>query len=235
MGLLYWQIYNLEKGKAKEFREQIDSVWDLGDKNTTKYPEHIAPMNILGKWYGPGYRRASVFDFRDFNHFQKLMEIMRNEEEIREFNKKTNAYIDEITWSAEFWGEIIPDELIGKEQYSDENDLWYIQKWIVEKGKTVEATETLKKFLRFADQWIKDNQEYANIKARFFWQWYKGNRLFYIIKAKDMDQLTAATKIANEDEEFVKLNKELTDLLHEHSWKAELWQKYKRPKEEEEK
>ena len=232
MSFLDWQKYNVDRGDVEDFIKRLDSLWPLYDKYSAKYPNVTAPIKILGKWYAPGYRRAVVFEFRDLIHQQEFFKFNRTEQEIAEWNKETNKFIDDLTWSSESWGEIIPVELENMERTNEDNNLWYIQKWQIQRGKSEESIELIKKLLRTVDAWVKDYPEYSKMKARFFWQWYVGNTIYYIIEAESMEQITKAIKKADENEEIVELNKMWFDLTQEHSWEAEIWQIHKRPKEE---
>lgn len=232
MSFLDWQKFNVDRGDIDDYMKRLDSLWPLYDKYGAKYPSVTVPIKILGKWYGPGHRRATVLEFRDLLHQQEFFKINRTEQEIAEWNKETNKFVDDLTWSSELWGEIIPVELETMERTNEVNNLWYIQKWQIKRGKNDEAIEMTKKLLRTIYAWIKDFPEYSKMKARYFWQWYKGNTVFFIIEAENIEQISEATKKAFDNEEIAELNKKWDELSQEHSWEAEIWQIHKRPKED---
>ena len=165
-------------------------------------------------------------------HQQEFFKVNNSEPEIIEWNKGTNKLLDELTWLGEFWGEIIPEELVDLEKTNIVNNLWYIQKWQIKRGKVEEATEIINSTLRKLQGMKKDYPEYSKMMNRFFLQWYKGNTAYSIFEFESLNQFQEANAKVMEIKEMVELNKKLNDLVAGHTLENEIWQIVKRPKQE---
>ncbi|MCG3222178.1 MAG: hypothetical protein H7641_12440 [Candidatus Heimdallarchaeota archaeon] len=232
MSFVYLQEYMPEVGKVKEHDAKILEGFKLADSFNERYPDTPFKGNAFARWWGPPVRLIST-NFEDFNQFQEYFKNADEDTEMKTWNEDFNKFIDPYSWSAEFWGEFKPE---GKREYQfeiNENKVWNVQSFLVEREHFEDFDEFCINYLIKGEEWLKSIPDLSNIQVRYFAKWYGpiGKRAI-IIELQSIQQLFDANKLLFEDEELAKLNKELNSKINQRSFLSEFWSLFKRLEEE---